>query len=86
LTSGEKIGGGQKWRQKKLFFCVDHNIFSKQKKIPIFMLKLLFLHLVGNKKGKKEKKLKKFGYVMTIIIITGYTFGAGLTVYFWRPL
>ncbi len=50
------------------------------------MLKLLFLHLVGNKKGKKEKKLKKFGYVMTIIIITGYTFGAGLTVYFWRPL
>jgi hypothetical protein len=58
LISGKKIGGGKKWRQKKLFFCVGHNIFFK--KNPIFMLKLLFLHSVGNKKRKKENKLKNF--------------------------
>ncbi len=41
------------------------------------MLKLLFFHLVENKKEKKREKIKTFGYVMTIIIITGCTFGAG---------
>jgi hypothetical protein len=70
-SAGKKNGG-----KKKLFFCVGHNIFSKKKKFPIFRLKLLFLHSVGNKKKKKRKKI---GYVMTIIIITGYTFGAGYT-------
>ncbi len=53
--------------------------YSQKKKILIFILKSLFLHSAENIKKRKKKKIYKFGYVMTIDIITGYTFGAGYT-------
>ncbi len=40
----------------------------------IFILKLLFYS--EEIKKRKKKKIQKFGYVMTIDIITGYSFGA----------
>jgi hypothetical protein len=48
-------------------------IISYSKKIhnSIFILKSLFLHTIGSKKNNK-----KFGHVMTVDIITCYTFGA----------
>ncbi len=69
MNSGEKIGGGKNSGKK--------NKTYSQTKIPIFILKLLFLHSVGNKKKEKKKEIQKFGNVMSIDIITGYTFGAG---------
>jgi hypothetical protein len=63
--------------KKTKFFCVDHNIFSKQNFDFHFKI-AFFLHTVGNKTRKKRKK-KIFGHDMTVDIITGYTFGAGCT-------
>jgi hypothetical protein len=57
LNSGEKIGGRKKWRQKKIIFCVSHNIFSK--KNYDFLFKIVILTFSRElKKRKKEKKLK----------------------------
>jgi hypothetical protein len=48
-SAAEKNGG------KKNNFFVSIITYS-QTKIPIFILKLLFVHSVGNKKRKKETK------------------------------
>jgi hypothetical protein len=44
------------------------------------MLKLLFLHSVGNKKKKKRKKRKKFGHGMTIVIVPDHDGGRPMEV------